>query len=179
MEEVIMRALFTILAIALLVLPATAGREIEGAEVTLVSPISMGAGQVYTFEFWVQNESSDAEWITDVQISFPDGFTLYPETMGFAELATGRPSWDMYIPPVDHTAIWEDNDAGYGEIYSTEGTLVWIDCLTPTEFYTDCIYWTLIGDEYGAEPHTVCGCISFVITAVEDATWGAIKAMYR
>ena len=179
MEVAIVRALLTILAIVVLVLPATADREIDGASVTLISPTSIGASEIYTFEFWVQNESSDAEWITDVEISFPDGFTLYPETMGFAEIATGRPSWDMYVPPVDHTAIWEDNDTGYGEIYSTEGTLIWIDCMTPDQFYTDCIYWTIDGDEYGDPPHSVCGCIDFVITAVESVTWGAIKALYR
>ena len=174
-----MRALIVLLAIAVLAMPAFAGREIEGANVTLVSPVSMTVSTTYLFEFWVQNDSSDAEWITDVEISFPDGFVLYEATMGFTEIAAGRPSWDMYIPPIDHTAVWEDNDAGYGEIYSTEGTLVWIECTTPDVFYTDCIYWSLTGDEYGAEPHSVCGCIDFVITPVEEVTWGSIKALYR
>ena len=174
-----MRTLIVLLAIVVLSLPAWAGREIEGATVTLISPTAMTVNHVYTFEFFVQNASSDAEWITDVQISFPDGFTLYEATMGFTEIATGRPSWDMYIPSVNHTAIWEDNDGGYGEIYSTEGTLVWIDCTTPDMFYTDCIYWQLKGDEYGADPHVVCGCIDFIITAVEEITWGSIKALYR
>jgi len=174
-----MRTMIVLFAIAVLAMPAFAGREIEGAQVTLMSPMGMSPGQVYTFEFWVQNASSDAEWITNVQISFPDGFTLYPETMGFDEIAAGRPSWDMYVPIIDHTAFWVDNDAGYGEIYSTEGTRVFIDCLTPDTFYTDCIFWQLEGDEYGAEPHSVCGCIDFIVTPVAEVTWGSIKALYR
>ncbi len=174
-----MRTLLVLFAIAILAIPAWAGREIENAEVTLVAPTSMAPNTIYTFEFWVQNASSDAEWITNVEISFPDGFTLYPETMGFDEIVAGRPSWDMYVPPIDHTAIWEDNDGGYGEIYSLEGTMVRIDCLTPDTFYTDCIYWHLQGDLYGAEPHEVCGCIDFVVTPVEHVTWGSIKALYR
>jgi len=175
-----MRALIVLFAILVLSLPAFAGREIEGATVTLVAPTSMTVSTTYLFEFWVQNASSDAEWITDVQIAFPDGFTLFPETMGFDMIpSTTRPSWDTYVPVVDHTAIWEDNNGGYGEIYSTEGTRVFIECTTPDVFYTDCIYWTIYGDEYGAEPHSVCGCIDFVITPVEEITWGSIKALYR
>jgi hypothetical protein len=170
-----------LIAIAILAIAAPAmAREIEGAFVDLVDPAAneLIPGATMTLKFIVQNDSSDAEWLTDVHIAFPDGFVLHESTMAYDMIVAGRPSWDQYVPPVDHTAIWEDNNGGWGEVYSTEFTHVYIDVTIPDQLY-GCIYWSLWGDEYGDEPHWVCGCIDVGFSPVEDATWGAIKAMYR
>ncbi len=170
-----MKSLLVILAILAIAIPATA-REIEGAYVQLVSPTSVDPGGSYTFMFWVQNDSDDAEWLVDIHITFPGDFDMDEASMGFTEIATGRPSFDMTC--VDNVAAWEDNDGGYGEIYSLEGTDLWIDGTVggPGRYI---LYWEIWGDGYGDEPHYVDGEIELGVTAVEEATWSSIKAMYR
>jgi hypothetical protein len=174
-----MKTLLIVASVLALALPAFA-QEIEGAFVDLVDPAAteLLPGEVMTMEFIVQNDSQDAEWITDVHIAFPDGFVLYPATMGYDEIVAGRPSWTMFVPPVDHTAIWEDNNGGYGEVWSTESTLVRIDVLVADVLW-GCIYWHLWGDEWGADPHDVCGCIDIGFSPVRDASWSSIKALYQ
>ncbi len=174
-----MKNLLIVLAILALAVP-TFAREIEGAYVDLVSPAAdeLVPGETMTLQFIVQNDSQDAEWITDVHIAFPDGFVLHQSTMAYDDIVPGRPSWDMYVPPVDHTAIYEDNNGGYGEVWDIEMTYVYIDVTVPDQLY-GCIYWSLWGDEWGGEPHWVCGCIDIGFSPVETVTWGAIKAMYN
>jgi len=170
-----MKNLLVIAAILIIAIPAAA-REIDGAYVSLVSPTEVAPGGSYTFMFWVQNDSSDAEWIANVHITFPADFVLDAASMGFTELAPGRPSFDMYV--VDNVACWDDNDGGYGEIYSTEGTNLWIDgTVGPAGRYT--IFWEIWGDEWGSEPHYVSGEIDLSVSAVDEASWSSIKAMFR
>jgi hypothetical protein len=172
------------LAIVLLVLALTvpvAARDIGNATVTLLSPTMVSPGNTYMFTFFVQNASPDAEWITNVEIHFPfgAGTSANQASMGYTFIATGRPSWTMTVWPTVPTALWADNDGGYGEIYSTEGTDVWVDVTLPAVMTGTQIQWELWGDLYGAEPHYVTGYIDVVVTAVEQQTWTAIKSLYR
>jgi hypothetical protein len=167
-------------AITILALTFAAGaREIDGAYVSLTSPapLDIVPATVMTFIFWVQNDSGDAEWLSNIHITFPDGFNLVEGSMGFAEIATGRPSFDMTVS--GQTAQWDDNDGGYGEIYSTEGTEVWVDAFVPGCYECGELYWELWGDVWGAEPHYVDGVIDLCPSPVEESTWGSIKALYR
>ncbi len=173
-----------VLAIALLVLalavPAAA-RDIANATVTLLSPTTVSPGNTYMFVFFVQNASPDAEWITNVEIHFPfgPGTTANQGSMGYTLIATGRPSWTMTVFPTVPTCVWADNNGGYGEIYSTEGTDVWVDVTLPPVMTGTQIQWELWGDGFGAAPHYVTGYINVIVTAVEEQTWTAIKSMYR
>jgi len=168
-------------ACVLLLVAAPAGAEVEGASVTLLSPSVVVPGQTYTFQFLVQNASSDGEAIADVAVSFPDGFTLFPATMAYTPLVPDplRPDWTQYVPPVDHTGRWDDANGGSGELFSAEGTDVRIDVTVATELYGTPIFWCLWGDGTGAEPHQICGCIDLDVSPVEGASWTTIKAMYR
>ncbi len=173
-----------ILAIALLVLALAvpvAARDIGNATVTLLSPTTVSPGGTYMFVFFVQNASPDAEWITNVEIHFPFGAGTFANqaTMGYTMITDTRPSWSTTVTPTVPTAIWADNNGGYGEIYSTEGTDVWVDVTLPAVMTSTQIQWELWGDLYGADPHYVTGYIDVIVTAVEQRTWSAIKSLYR
>jgi len=172
-----MSRLLVVLLALTIALPLTA-REIDGATVTLVSPISVTPGATQTMLFTVQNASSDYEWIASVEIHFPGG-VLHQETMGHEMLSAPRPNFDMNVWPTIPTATWTDNNGGYGEIYSTESCDVWVDWTAPSPIDPAVITWELWGDVYGAEPHYVTGSIQLVVTPVEQRTWSSIKAFYR
>ena len=172
-----MRNLLIVVLVLALAAFASA-REIEGASVELLSPGAISPGETYLFEFWVQNDSQDAEWLTDVLITFPDLWTVNTASMGYDEIAAGRPSWDMIVPE-GPTAMWLDNDGGYGEVYSTEGTRVFVEATVAGQLYGIPIYWCLKGDIWGDPPHEVCGCIDLQISGVEQESWTNIKAMFR
>ncbi len=167
-------ALLLVLAIA-----CAASANLDGCLVMMTSPTEVLPGGTYTFSFWVQNESQDGEGIATIQISFPDGYTIFEGTMACDEIVVGRPSFDMYIPPIDHTAIWEDNNGGTGEILPTEGTTVYIDATVADVSYGTPIFWCVQGDGTGDEVHEVCGCIQVAINPVEELSWTSIKALYR
>jgi hypothetical protein len=174
-----MSRLLVVLLVLVLATPVMA-REIDGATVTLVSPTSVTPGVTQTMLFTVQNASSDAEWIAQVEIHFPGG-VLHQETMGYQVLVASplRPNFTMTVYPTVPTAVWADGNGGYGEIYSTESCDVWVDWTAPTPIEPPVITWELWGDVWGAEPHYVTGTIDLVVTPVEMSTWSAIKALYR
>jgi hypothetical protein len=174
-----MRSIGIVLVVLALAIPALAG--LGGSTVVLVSPSAIVPGQTYTFNFSVQNASGDGEAIKDVVVSFPDGFTLFPATMTYVPLVLSplRPDWNAYVPPIDHTARWDDANGGIGELFATESTSVAIDVTVALQLYGTPLFWCLTGDGTGAEPHEICGCIDLSVSSVEPTTWSAIKAMYR
>ena len=174
-----MNRLLVVLLVLTLALPLMA-REIDGATVTLVSPAYATPGATQTMLFTVQNASSDAEWIAQIEIHFPGG-VLHQETMGHEVIvpSTPRPNFTMTVYPTIPTAVWADGNGGYGEIYSTESCDVWVDWTAPSPIEPATITWELWGDVYGSEPHYVTGTIDLIITPVEDSTWSSIKALYR
>ncbi len=173
-----MRVLLIVAFVLTAAVPCSA-RDISQAYVTLTSPPGVSPGETYTFVFWVQNNSPDSEWITDVAITFPAGFMLHDGTIGYTPILEMplHPSWDMYTD--ETTAWWVDNNAGYGELWNTEGTDVWIDATVPTASFEPQIFWELFGDEWGAEPHYVSGFIEIAATPVEPSSWTSIKALFR
>jgi hypothetical protein len=125
------------LAAVSLLAAASAQAEIDGAALSLVGPGVDVPGQTYTLTFRVQNASGDGEAITNVAVSFPDGFRLYPATMSYVPLVAApvRPDWTMYVPPVDHTGRWDDANGGGGELYGTEATTISIDVAVASVLY--------------------------------------------
>jgi len=174
-----MRSIAVALLVLAVALPAVA--EIDGASVSLISPAVIVPGQTYTFSFNVQNASGDNEAIKNVVVSFPDGFTLFPATMTYVPIVPVplRPDWIMYVPPIDHTARWDDANGALGELFATESTVVTIDVTVATQLYGTPLFFCLEGDGTGAEPHQVCGCIYLSVSGVEPTTWTTIKSMYR
>lgn len=173
-----MKHLLIAVCILAFAIPAMAGRSLEGSYVELVSPTDPMPDTTYTFTFYVWNNSFDTEWVSDVWLTFPDGYVLDAMSMAY-DNPNPTPSlfvWDMLVD--GQTAQWNDGDEGYGELYDQVGTNIYIDVTTPDEI-TGEIYWELFGDIYGAEPHYVDGSIMLGFTPVEESTWSSIKAMYR
>ena len=170
-----------LIAVLILSVAVSAGaRSVEGSYVELLSPASVAPGESYTFEFGVYNASTDVEWITDVLITFPDGWVIDESSMAYVPIVADplRPDWAMTVPD-GPTAMWLDNDGGYGELYGDEYTTVSVDVYVATQLYGLPIYWCLKGDIYGEPPHEICDCIELQITPVEEQSWAGIKALYR
>ena len=168
--------------IAVLCLLCLAGgvcADLTDSYVMMSGPTEIIPGETYTFSFWVQCASPDGEGIADVHVSFPDGYTLYPGTMAYDEIVAGTPSWDMFVPLINHTAIWEDSDGGTGEILAGEGTTIYIDGIVGVISYGTPIFWCIQGDGAGAGSHEVCGCVQIAVIPVEAMSWTTIKSLYR
>ena len=174
-----MRSLL-IVVLVLAVAVSAGARSIADSYVELVSPEAISPGETHTFTFGVYNASLDAEWITDVLITFPDGWTIDEGSMAYVPIVEDpiRPSWDMMVPD-GPTAMWLDNDGDYGELYDGEYTTVSVDVTVATQLYGIPIYWCLKGDIWGDPPHELCGCIDLQVSPVEESSWASIKAMYR
>jgi hypothetical protein len=172
---------FALAAVIVLTLAGVASASIGGASVNILSPTAVVPGQTYMFRLWVQNASTDGEAIANVQVSFPDGYTLHEPSMYYIPISVSplRPSWTKSIPPVDHTGQWIDNNGGTGELYATEGTEIGIEVQVAQQLYGIPIYWCLDGDGTGQGPHRVCGCIELSPSSVENTSWSVIKAIYR
>jgi len=176
-----MKRLLIVLAILALATTAMAGRSIDGSVVTLVEPTDpLEPGGTYTFRFYVENWSEDYEYISDIIITFPDGYVLDPASIGWEEgpyWSYSSGNWNM---SVDGTvASWLDADGGYGELDDYEDCYVFVDATLPSDGPRDAIDWLLVGDQWGDPPHEVSGSIDLTVTPVEADSWGAIKALYR
>ncbi|MCK4511363.1 hypothetical protein KAW64_06460 [bacterium] len=169
-----------IVVLVLAVAVSAGARSIADSYVELVAPTAIVPGETYTFAFGVYNASTDSEWITDVLLTFPDGWVIDEGSMSYVPIIPDpiRPSWDMLVPD-GPTAMWLDNDEGYGELYGDEYTTVSVDVAVATQLYGTPIYWYLKGDIWGDLPHELCGCIDLQISPVEEQSWASIKALYR
>ena len=169
-----------IVVLVLAVAVSAGARSMEGSYVELLDPPSISPGATYVFEFGVYNASTDAEWATDILITFPDGWVITEDSMTYVPIVVDpiRPSWDMVVPD-GPTAMWLDNDGGYGELYGDEYTTMTVEVTVATQLYGIPIYWCIKGDIYGDPPHEVCGCVELQVTPLEESSWASIKAMYR
>jgi hypothetical protein len=167
------------IVVALLALAVSAcARGLEGSSVELLSPASISPGQTYTFEFSVQNASPDNEWIADVRVTFPDGYVISAGSMSYVEIVPGRPAFDMLVAD-GPTAVWEDGDGSYGEIWDDECCRVSVEATVAPQLFGVPIYWCLQGDIWGDPPHESCGSIDVRVTPVEASSWSAIKSLYN
>ena len=65
-----------IVVLVLSVAVSAGARNMEGSYVEMLSPASIAPGETFLFEFGVYNASLDSEWLTDVLITFPDGWVI-------------------------------------------------------------------------------------------------------
>lgn len=134
-------------------------------------------GTTVDLTFTATNASTDSEWMEDVIITFPTGVTVNNATS-----FTGGDGGDM-TPDVTSgngvTITWHgETTSGWGVIYGngdsatatvnvTIGSTVGGDIALP---------WTMNGDVYGAEPHTLSGSIT-VTEDVPPIEWLSVLPM--
>ncbi len=142
-------------------------RSIDGS--TLECDIdSYTPGESYTLTFTVTNNSSDAEWLTDISIAFPEGVQVTGSTDfvgGSAPLTTNNETGDGV------TVTWIDANGGYGNIHQNETATATVDIVVSLDFSGDMqLNWHMVGDQWGSDPHELDGQI-ILTQESEPITW--------
>ncbi|MFH2142021.1 MAG: T9SS type A sorting domain-containing protein [Bacteroidota bacterium] len=130
--------------------------------------ITTGVPVVLSFE--VFNGSTDSEWLKDIFINFPTGVYLDSAT-NFTGGSGGAMVYDGTTGE-DITVNWHGEDgSGWGNIHGGEYAYATIYLTVDTSIINDIIIaYTLMGDIYGATPHTIVS--SFIITNLgPQQTW--------
>jgi hypothetical protein len=175
----------SILAIIFLFLTAGTvhAQSIEGSTISRLAPSEVCSPANYLFQFEVVNLSPDEEWLAHIEITFPEGFVIHPETAVYEEGFSGPWAFDFQVTGDGiQTAVWLDADGGEGEIWAGDSGIFQVEVSAPAGL-EGALYapWLLEGDDYAEPPHVVTGemTIPLCVTATEATTWGAVKALYR
>jgi len=148
-------------------------RDITGSTLT-INATDYTPGTTLDWTFTATNNSTDAEWMQDVTISFPAGVTVNSATN-----FVGGDGGDM-TPNVTSgngvTITWHgETSSGWGVIYSNgDSASATVNVTIGSGFSGDLtLPWTLHGDEYeySGEPHTLSGSIVLPSTGSPDPTW--------
>jgi Peptidase family C25/Propeptide_C25/Peptidase family C25, C terminal ig-like domain/FlgD Ig-like domain len=150
---------------------AETDRSIEGSTLTCDAETYI-PGQTVTWNLEVYNNSSDAEWLTDIIIDFPPGVSVISATD-----FTGA-SGDLIYNGVNGSGAsveWNDPNGGWGEIHGNESATasVTVD-IDPNQTGDIDLNWTLMGDDYGSTPHQLNGTITLA-TEIIPFTWATLS----
>jgi hypothetical protein len=142
-------------------LQAASGQDksIAGSTLTLDATDYL-PGTTVDWTFTVYNGSTSAEWLEDVIITFPAGVTVN-STTGFVG-GSGGPLTPDVTSGDGVTITWHgENSYGYGLIHGNESASATVNVTIGTGFSGDLnLPWTLNGDGWGSEPHTLSGSIT-------------------
>ncbi len=132
------------------------GRNLTGSYV-ICSTDEFTPGETVDWFFTVYNLSPDNEWITDINIEFPNGVTVN-EATNF----TGGTGGDLIYDETTGEAVsinWHGETAlGYGLIHSGQAATATINVTTTTEFAGNIVLaYEIVGDGYGEDPHVIYG----------------------
>ena len=131
-------------------------KSIAGSTVTLDAS-SYLPGTTVDWTFTATNASTDTEWMEDVIISFPAGVTVNSATN-----FVGGSGGDM-TPDVTSgngvTITWHgETSSGWGVIQGGQSASATVNVTIGSSFGGNLtLPWTLNGDIYGSEPHTLSG----------------------
>ncbi|HNQ43344.1 MAG TPA: choice-of-anchor D domain-containing protein, partial [Candidatus Cloacimonadota bacterium] len=129
-------------------------------------------GTTVNWEFSVYNGSSDQEWLKSVVISFPPGLVIN-STGSFIGGSGGN-----MIPDVTTgngvQITWYGESGGWGVVHGTETATASVNVIIPAGYsYPIILPYTIIGDNYNAEPHTLTGELELASTATLPAWFDA------
>lgn len=132
-------------------------RSITGSYLS-VNPDSYTPGSTMDWEISVFNGSTDAEWLNEVILSIPAGITI--NSLGAMTCSSGT----MEASFEGNTITWFGvSSSNYGIIHGSETATATINVSIPASSTTNLeLNYTLNGDEYNAEPHTISD--TFVLT---------------
>ncbi|HRQ67586.1 MAG TPA: choice-of-anchor D domain-containing protein, partial [Candidatus Syntrophosphaera sp.] len=145
-------------------------RDITGSTLTL-NATDYTPGTTLNWTFTVTNNSSDTEWMEDVIVSFPAGVTVNSATN-----FVGGSGGDM-TPNVTSgngvTITWHgETSNGWGVIQGGESASATVNVTISSSFSGNLtLPWTLNGDGWNSEPHTLSGSIVLPSTGSPDPTW--------
>ncbi|NCD32057.1 MAG: hypothetical protein EOL87_01430 [Spartobacteria bacterium] len=132
-------------------------RDVTGCEIT-ISPMTLSLSSNTVLSITVTNRSPDKEWLTNAVIKVPTGLSVISATKLIEN------SWGL-----DYTgdsgdgavAVWTDTSNGSIEHSATGTMTVHVSSEAP-EILPFC--WTLQGDVYGDDPHSITGMIELTTT---------------
>ncbi|MBT3756518.1 MAG: S8 family serine peptidase, partial [Candidatus Cloacimonetes bacterium] len=132
------------------------------------SPGTFTPGETTNWTLSVYNASSDAEWLSDVYVTFPLGVTVNSG----ADFVGGSGGNLVYDGSSGNgtTIHWYDAGGGWGNIYGGETATANINVTIHSGFIGDIsLAYQIDGDVYGSTPHTVTG--TAVVTQLITETW--------
>ncbi len=133
-------------------------KSIEYSALTL-NAMNYQSGTTVNWTFTVTNGSTDSEWLSDVIITFPTGVTVNSAT-NFVGGSVGE-----LTPSITSgngvTITWHGKTTGgYGYIQGRESASATVNVSIASSFGGDLtLPWTINGDVYGSEPHSLSGSI--------------------
>jgi len=141
--------------------PAPLSRSIAGSTLEFFHR-TYSPGVEMDLNILVYNNSTDAEWLTDVEIQFPQGVTV-----NSASNFVGESSGTMVPDLTTGEAItinWHGSDtSGYGVIHGNEYASATVNLTFAPDLSGNLSFpYQIYGDVYGAEPHSVSGEITML-----------------
>ncbi|MCF7919440.1 MAG: agmatine deiminase family protein [Candidatus Cloacimonetes bacterium] len=131
-------------------------RDLTGSNVTCSSQY-FSPGETTQFSFTVANESNDDEWVNEVTISFPAGFTVNSAS-DFTGGSGGVMEYDGNQGNGITVTWFGETVNGYGVLHNGETASTNVEISVNAGFSGDAVLeWTISGDNYGSAPHTVNG----------------------
>ena len=176
------RVLMSLALVAIFATPVLADPgNLEGSYAELIGPPMGYINETQVVELYVYNASDDAEWISNVIFTWPGCVDVLD---GWYDYTGPNGGFLMTFEAVESQARFMDGDGGYGEIYGEDACTFFVevfltDVCIPT---TQIINYELNGDIWGDPPHDIYGTIEWPVdyaVATDDATWSAVKSMYR
>ncbi len=148
---------------------AKGDRNINGSTLTL-SAVEYTPGTTQNWTFTVYNGSSDAEWLKGVNVSFPTGVTVNSVTN-----FVGGSGGDLAPTPTSGNGVtiewYGANSYGYGPIHGSETATATVNVsIAPSFGGTMSLPFEIVGDVYGATPHTLTGTFT-VPQAIPPLAW--------
>jgi hypothetical protein len=107
--------------------------------------------------FTIYNASTDNEWLSAASLDFPEDVIVNSSTdfvVSSRSLTTDNNTGDGAL------ISWNDSDGGWGNVLPGESAEATVNVTVEPDFSGEMIlHWTLSGDIWGSEPHTISGQI--------------------
>jgi len=114
-------------------------------------------GTTFDLLFTIYNASNDNEWLSAASLDFPEDVIVNSSTdfvVSDRSLTTDNNTGDGAL------ISWNDGNGGYGNIFPGESAEATVNVTVEPDFSGEMIlHWTLSGDIWGSEPHTISGQI--------------------
>lgn len=132
-------------------------RSIEGSSLS-VAPTSYQSGTTVDWEISVHNASPDTEWIKEVILNIPAGVVI--NSVSAMDCSSGT----LTATVTNNTITWfGQSPNNWGIIHGNETAIATVNVSIPSSFAGNLpLPYTLNGDDYNAEPHTVSD--TFILT---------------
>ncbi len=129
-------------------------KSIDGSYLT-ANPDSFYTGTPISVQFIIYNNSTDNEWVKNLNISFPLGVRLDSAT-NFTGGTGGDLAWQGGNGNGSDVTWYGEDDNGWGVLRNQETATATMYLMIDTAIHNSVIFqYEISGDEYGAEPHAI------------------------